>query len=383
MGKVRLGVIGCGLASDILYGPAFEYMEKGELTAVMDINVERAKVLQERHGVKRVYTDVEGILNDSNVDAVMVLTPPQHHLAPVIAAAKAGKHIFCEKPMAPTVEGADEMIGACEATGVKLMTVFMKRFNWSFQRVKELIEEGRLGQVFEVRARWDNVKVRGPSGEAFRLTVESGGGMIQEDGSHPFDVCRWWLGDVSEVTAHAMIVAPEHHPTEDVGCVVMRHENGALSSLHVTGLTHATGEESYEIFGTHGTLVMRWLSHSTSTLEPALMTLYENSRTATDLTLDAPWHPSQRIREDWQYLRALEHFCECIMNDEEPQPNSAEGRAVVEIVNAAYLSVMRGETVKLPLKRNPDKKAFFSKLHQSSPWSLEGRMWDSRYSRRR
>jgi UDP-N-acetyl-2-amino-2-deoxyglucuronate dehydrogenase len=383
MGKVKLGVIGCGLASDILYGPAFEYMEKGELAAVMDLNAERAKVLQERHGVKRVYTDLDGILNDGNVDGVMVLTPPQHHLAPVVAAAKAGKHIFCEKPMAPTLEGADEMIGACEAGGVKLMTVFMKRFNWSFQRVKELIEEGRLGEVFEVRARWDNVKVRGPSGEAFRMTVESGGGMIQEDGSHPFDVCRWWLGDVSEVTAHAMIAAPEHHPTEDVACVVMGHQSGAMSTLHVTGLTHATGEESYEIFGTHGTLVMRWLSHSTSTLEPALMTLYENSRTATDLTLDAPWHPSQRIREDWQYLRALEHFCECIVNDEEPQPNSADGRAVVEIVNAAYLSVMRGATVKLPLKESVDAKALFSKLHQSSPWSLEGRMWDSRYSRRR
>ena len=383
MGKVKLGVIGCGLASDILYGPAFEYMQKGELTAVMDLSAERAKVLQERHGVKRVYTNLEGILNDGNVDAVMVLTPPQHHLEPVVAAAKAGKHIFCEKPMARTVEEADEMIGTCEASGVKLMTVFMKRFNWSFQRVKELIDEGRLGQVFEVRARWDNVKVSGPSGEAFRMTVESGGGMIQEDGSHPFDVCRWWLGDVSEVTAHAIIAAPEHHPTEDVGCVVLRHESGAMSTLHVTGLTHAAGEESYEIFGTGGTLVMRWLSHSTSTLEPASMTLYENSRTAADLTLDAPWHPSQRIREDWQYLRALEHFCQCILNDEEPQPNSADGRAIVEIVNAAYLSVMRGATVKLPLKESVDAKPLFSKLHQSSPWSLEGRMWDSRYSRRR
>ena len=114
-----------------------------------------------------------------------------------------------------------------------------------------------------------------------------------------------------------------------------------------------------------------------------MMTLYENSRTATDLTLDAPWHPSQRIREDWQYLRALEHFCECIIDDKEPQPNSADGRAIVEIVNAAYLSVMRGATVKLPLKESVDAKPLFSKLHQSSPWSLEGRMWDSRYSRRR
>ena len=96
MGKVKLGVIGCGLASDILYGPAFEYMEKGELTAVMDLNAERAKVLQERHGVKRVYTDLEGIINDKNVDAVMVLTPPQHHLAPVCGSKGGKAHLLRE-----------------------------------------------------------------------------------------------------------------------------------------------------------------------------------------------------------------------------------------------------------------------------------------------
>jgi len=175
MGKVKLGVIGCGLASDILYGPAFEYMKKGEVTAVMDVSVERAKAVQERHGADCIYTDLGDILDDKNVEAVMVLTPPHRHLEPVVAAAKAGKHVFCEKPMASTIEEADEMISASEANGVKLMIVFIKRFNWSFRRVKELIEEGRLGQVFEVRARWDNVKVKGPEGDAFRMTVESGG----------------------------------------------------------------------------------------------------------------------------------------------------------------------------------------------------------------
>ena len=159
--------------------------------------------------------------------------------------------------------------------------------------------------------------------------------MIQEDASHPLDVCRWWLGDVSEVSAHLMLVASEHHPTEDVDCVVMRHKTGAMSTLHITGLTHATGEESYEVFGTHGTLVMRWLSHSTATLEPAVIALHENSRTVTDLTLDSPWDPSQRIQQDWQYLRALEHFCKCIMNNENLYSASTDGRAVVEIVNAA------------------------------------------------
>ena len=148
MEKLRLGVIGCGLASDILYGPAFQYMEKGRLVAAMDISEERAMLLKSRHGVKKIYTDLDGILGDKDVDAVVVLTLPHRHVESVIAVAVAGKHVYCEKPMATTVDEADEMISACKSNGVKLMIAFMKRFNRSFQLVKNLLTEGRLGQVF-------------------------------------------------------------------------------------------------------------------------------------------------------------------------------------------------------------------------------------------
>lgn len=378
-GKVRLGIIGCGWAANDLYGPILQFMHKGQLIAVMDVNEERARATQERYSVPRFYTNLDDLLDDKNIDAIMVLTPPHHHLRPAVAAAKAGKHVYCEKPMAPTIEQADGMISACKENGVKLMIAFMKRFNPSFRQVKDLIEEKRLGQVFELRARWDNARVGGPSGEAYRLTLESGGGFLQEDGSHPIDICRWWLGDVCEVSAHVMIVAPEHHPTEDVACVVMRHKSGALSTLHTTMLTHATGEENYEVFGTHGTLVMRWPFHSTPALEPAFIHLYENSNTRTDLTPGRPWNPMHKVRENWQYLLELEHFCECVINDEEPYTTGADGRAVVEIINAAYLSSHTGEKVKLPLGNFPDVKEIFPALRESSPWSLEGRTWGSRY----
>ena len=383
MAKVNLGVIGCGLAADILYGPAFRYMENGKLVAVMDINGERAKQIQERYGAQRVYTNLDDICNDKDVDAVLVLTPPHHHMLPVVAAAKAGKHVLCEKPMAPTIEEADEMLSVCSENRVKLMIGFMKRVNRSFRQVKDLLEAGRLGQVFEVRARLDNAKVEGPVGEEFRMTLESGGGILQEMGSHQIDVCRWWLGDVSEVSAHMMIVEQARHPTEDVGCVIMKHKSGAMSTLHTTSLTHAAGEETFEVFGTRGTLDIRWPFNSTPTLEPAFINLYENSSTVTDLTRTGPWYPIHRIRDDWQYLRELEHFCKCIIDDEEPYSSGADGRAVVEIINAAYLSSSSGTKVKLPLTKSPDVKTFLKELRDTSPWSLEGRTWNSRYSRRR
>ena len=94
MEKLGLGVIGCGLAADILYGPAFQYMEKGRLVAAMDISEERARLLQSRHGVEKIYADLDGILGDKDVDAVVVLTPPHRHVESVIAAAVAGKHVY-------------------------------------------------------------------------------------------------------------------------------------------------------------------------------------------------------------------------------------------------------------------------------------------------
>lgn len=180
-----------------------------------------------------------------------------------------------------------------------------------------------------------------------------------------------------------MIVEKERHPTDDVGVVVMKHKSGAMSTLHITMLTHAIGEENFEVFGTHGTLVMRWLFHSTPTLESAFLNLYEDSKTVTDLTLSGSWHPIQRIQEDWQYLRELEHFCQCIINDEEPYSSGADGRAVVEIINAAYLSASTGTRVKLPLTKSLDVRTFLTELREASHWSLEEKTWDSRYSRRR
>lgn len=175
MEKVKLGLIGCGWAVNDLYAPAFQFLEKGELVAVMDIKEERAKHVQERFKVPRRYTRLDDIVNDKDVKAVMVLTPPHHHCEPVVAAAKAGKHVYCEKPMAPTIEEADAMIAACSdamdartssgirsGVRVKFMIAFMKRFNRSFRQVKTLLEEGRLGEVFELRARWDNARVGGP-----------------------------------------------------------------------------------------------------------------------------------------------------------------------------------------------------------------------------
>jgi predicted dehydrogenase len=261
----------------------------------------------------------------------------------------------------------------------------MKRFNKSFRLVKDLIDSGQLGGVFELRERWDNARVlpplagRTPEETGYRLRLISGGGFLQEDGSHPLDVARWWLGDVEEVNAYVTVVDPERYETENVAYVTMRHKSGAITTLHITMMTHTTGEEGYELFGTKGTLIMRWLYHSSRSPEPAIIHLHKNSREVQDLTLSSSWNPLHELNENWQYLRELEHFCECILKNEKPYCTGEDGKAVVELVNASYISAWKGERMKLPLKETPNLKEFFIELRSKSPWTLGEAEWSSWY----
>ena len=249
MNKVRLGIIGCGLGARALYASFFQFLENGELVACMDMDEARVRAFQKQSGARKIYTELEPMLEDKEIDAVMIVTPTNLHVEQVEMAAEAKKHVYCEKPMARTTDEADRMIAVCNRNNVKLQVAFMKRFNKSFRLVKSVIDEGRLGDVFELRAVWDNARTRTSAKENYRHQLVTGGGFLQEDCSHPVDVCRWWLGDVEEVTGHVMMVAANRFENDDADLVVMKHKSEAMSSLHITMLTHRRGMESYEVFG--------------------------------------------------------------------------------------------------------------------------------------
>jgi len=378
--NVRLGTVGCGFAARDLYGPYLHYIENGEVVAAMDVDPKKVEAYQRLTGCKSTYTELGAMLEDDGVDAVMISTPTNLHVEQVVLAAEAGKHVYCEKPMAVTIEEADRMIAACRDHGVKLQVGFMKRFNPSYRRAKEIIEDGMLGEMFEMRAVWDNARAAASAKANYRHRLASGGGFLQEDGSHPIDICRWWMGDVLEVSGEVLLVAADRFENDDVSMVTMKHKSGALSSLHITMLTHRTGMESYEVFGTKGTLFVRFLFHSSHSIEPAIIQLHQGANTVRDFTLTTDWNVQREIATHWQYLNELRHFCDCILNDKEPAVTGADGRAVVEIINAAYVSSWEGRKVKLPLREGPDFKKMFTALQRSSKWQIgEEHTWYSRY----
>jgi predicted dehydrogenase len=259
------------------------------------------------------------------------------------------------------------------------MIGFMKRFHPSYRLVREVIADGRLGDVFEARARWDNARAYASVKTSYRHARAAGGGFLQEDGSHPIDQLRWWLGAVEEVSAYVLVVAANRVENDDVASVQLKHRGGAISSLHITMLTHATGEEAYEVYGTKGTLTVNSVYHTTHSMEPLLIRLHRRARQVTDLTLPTAWNVQEEYRRRWQYLKELEHFCECVRSGKEPSVTGEDGRKVVEILNAAYLSACEGRKVRLPLSRVPNLQRMFARLQAASPWRLGKNVWSSRY----
>src|SRR6478672_8915623 len=145
--KVRWGIIGCGNVTEVKSGPAFQKIENSELVAVMRRTGELAKDYAERHNVPKWYDDANLLINDPDIDAVYIATPPGAHKEYTIKAAKAGKIVYVEKPMARNVVECQEMIAACKEAGVPLYVAYYRRAQPRVLKIKELLEKNAIGDV--------------------------------------------------------------------------------------------------------------------------------------------------------------------------------------------------------------------------------------------
>jgi len=357
--QVKLGIAGCGKGGTyVMYAPILRYLENGYVTALMDPDPAALERMRPYCPHAVTFTDYDAFLAEADMDAVIIASPVFFHCEQTVKAASAGKHVLCEKPMARTIGECDAMIAACRKAGVVLMIAFMKRFDKSFRRAKEMIEAGELGRVFQVRCNWSWLGAY-PGGEGWRAWLRTWGGIFQDHGSHTIDLCRWWLGDVETVSGEIQIVRAGYE-VEDTAMATLRHAGGALSLHHMTAATHKPLIEYYLIDGTRASLEIEcgpvWSFIST---EPFRMTLYEGGRTTRDLTLYNKPNLDDEQRASHRYLKELEHFCDCVQRNAEPLTPGEDGRAAIEAINAVYLSSWRGEKVHLPLQEEPDLEARF------------------------
>lgn len=198
--QVKACLIGCGRAGMIHAGNYKNKIENARIAAVVDAVAEAAEAAAKELGITRYYTDYREILGDPEINAVIVVAPTNLHKQIVVDCADAGKHIFCEKPMAMTVEECDEMIAACERNHVKLQVGFMRRFDASFREAKRLLDQGAIGELVQIHS-----NTRGPSKpRPWMYDIRKSNGILAEVNSHDIDAVRWMAGsDIETVYAVA------------------------------------------------------------------------------------------------------------------------------------------------------------------------------------
>ena len=252
--RVRWGIIGVGNVTESKSGPAFQQAERSELVAVMRRSGDLAADYARRHDVPRWYDDANELINDPEVDAVYIATPPDSHREYVVRVAQAGKPVYVEKPMARTALECEDMIAACEAAGVGLFVAYYRRGMPRFATVKELLDSGRIGQLRSVRIRNEHpAQGDGAEGAGWRVDPEiSGGGHFVDLGSHILDLLDWLLGPVT----HAAGIATNRggrYRAEDLVTGVFSFRSGVegVGIWNYDSFQHA---DEVEILGTAGAL---------------------------------------------------------------------------------------------------------------------------------
>lgn len=289
--KVRWGIIGCGDVTEVKSGPAFQKTPNSELVAVMRRTAGLAKDYAQRHGVPKWYEDADLLINDPDIDVIYIATPPGSHKEYTIKAAKAGKAVYVEKPMARTFEECQEMIAACEAAGVPLFVAYYRRSQPRFLKVKELLENKAIGEVRFV----STMQYQTPSEDVMdsrRLPWRvqphlAGGGLFFDLASHTLDIFDYLLGPIKEVRGFASNQGG-YYPAEDIVTGTYRFESG----VHGVGNWCFSSFENVdinEIVGTQGKI-----SFSTFGNTPVYLTTANETK---EWSFEPPMHVHQPLVE--------------------------------------------------------------------------------------
>ena len=253
MDVVRWGLIGCGDIAAKRVAEALRRSAGSELVAVARARRELAAEFAERHGARRGHADWQALVGDDEVDAVYVATPVHLHAEQAVAAARAGKHVLCEKPMAIDVAGAESMLAEARARGVRLGIAYYRHHYPVVARLRQVLASGELGEpvLAQVQAFEAFDVPRDHPRAWFLRRAQAGGGPMADFGCHRVEVLLDLLGPVAEAQGFPDNVRFRDRDVEDTFVARLRFRSGAIALLSVTHAVHER-RDTLEIFGTRG-----------------------------------------------------------------------------------------------------------------------------------
>ena len=329
MKKLNFGIIGCGRIAH-KHAEAIKKNVKANLLCVCDIIEERAAEYKDKYGAEAHFTDYRKMLEYSGLDVVNICTPSGMHAEMGIAAAQAGKHVIVEKPMALSLKDADDLIGACDESGVKLAVCFQNRFNPPVQKLRRALEEGRFGKLTHASAivRWfrpQDYYDQAP----WRGTRAMDGGCLMNQSIHNIDLLQWMMGPVESVFGYTATNLRKIE-CEDVGVAVLKFKNGALGVIEASTTIYPENlEETLNIFGEKGTVVLGGIAVN------KIETWKFADSTDENGAIDQHQQDVPNVY-GFGHDALVEDFINAVINNSEPYITGREGRNALEIVLSIY-----------------------------------------------
>ncbi len=346
MSKVKVGLVG----SQFISGIHFESLSRvaaAEVLAVASPTEQHVREFAEVRGILRHFTDYRQMLEMDELDLVVLGLPNNLHCEATEAAAAAGKHVVVEKPMAPSLAECDRMIAACDAAGVKLMYAEELCFAPKYVRLKQLVDEGALGDVFLVK---QSEKHDGPHGAWFWDVDRSGGGVMLDMGCHGIEFARWMLGKPAVTSVYCDLKLNMHADKtrgDDTSIVIVDFEGGATAYIEESWAKLGGMDDRAEVHGTGGVAYADLLHGN------AIETYSERGYGYAVEKAGSTRGWSFTIYEEaWNYgfPQEFEHFVDCVLHDKQPLETGRDGRAVMEALFAAYASAGEGRRIALPFE---------------------------------
>ena len=339
MATINLGVIGLGRMGQIFSQHLARHTGGGRLAAVSSRTPKvAAQVAAQGYDVK-TYSDYHDLIADPTIDGVVIATLTHTHHDIVVAAAEAGKPIFCEKPIALTLAETDRMMAAVEKAGIPFQVAFMRRFDKGYAAAKQRIEAGEIGEPLVALAMSRDPQCPDPAW----ANPASSGGMIVDLAIHDIDVVRWLMADEVErvYTEGAVLNCPDLAAVGDIDSAVisLRFARGGLGSIEACRDSAYGYDIRCEIRGTKGTLQIGYLQ------ETPVVTL-SAAGSHTDIV---PWFAERYAPA---YAAQLDHFIDCLQHDHAPSVGLADARIALQISLAATQSHQEGRPVRVAEARD-------------------------------
>jgi UDP-N-acetyl-2-amino-2-deoxyglucuronate dehydrogenase len=344
--EIGIGIVGCGMISEF-QADAIGKVPGAKVVAFCD-NVKAAAQTRADQFGGVVYTNVEDLLRNNDIDAISICTPSGLHMEAAVAAAEAKKHVMVEKPIEVTLERADRIISACRRNGVKLGAIFPRRFLDSSRVLKKAIDNGKFGTIVlaDVYIKWYRTQEYYASG-GWRGTMQyDGGGALMNQGIHGVDLLQWLMGGVQNVAAFTATRAHTTIEVEDVAVASLWFRSGALGVVEGTTGAWPGTKIRIEISGSEGSVVMEDESFPTWHFRnetPEDEEIRRKFGPATSLLSGGASDPRAISNEG--HRRQFEDFVAAIREDRPPRIDGAEARSAVAIITSIYRSARERRVV--------------------------------------